>query len=212
MPKGPPLDRTHIGTLYSPLVAPATPKSFNTFFEYHIAATDRLDICKEGMPEAIQQGHRVMVELFRAYGVDLQPDHLVDCLGKPKHPLDRFESSSIRVSVNPKPRGCIHMVQHLLNAGVAVDGEVFKRCEEWASNVLKARHDFKKAQSSISEGAMVTIIIAREAMSRLKKEELNASGSVKLLLKLVLNGRIKVPTAPLPFEEMAKEVYAWLTG
>jgi hypothetical protein len=75
------------------------------FLEYHIAATDRLDICKEGMPEAIQHGHRVMVELFRAYGVDLQPNHLVDCFGKPKHPLDRFESSCSRRGSFQEMRG-----------------------------------------------------------------------------------------------------------
>jgi hypothetical protein len=47
-------------------------------------------------------------------------------------------------------------------------------------------------------------------MHRLQKQGLKAFGSIKIMLRLVLNGKMKVPTEPLPFKEMAKEVLAWL--
>jgi hypothetical protein len=104
------------------------------------------------------------------------------------------------------------MVHHLIEAGVAVVSLVLGNFESRASRVLKARHNFHKVHKCISEGAMVTILIAREAMRTVSRHELKQFGSIKLLLRLVLNGKLKVPTEPLPFEEMAKEVIDWLAA
>jgi hypothetical protein len=111
--------------------------------EDHFTVAKRLDIYKAAMPVAIRPGYRVMVDLFRSYGVELQHEHLMDCLKN-----------------RGRPRGSLYMVQHLLNAGVAVDREVFNRCEGWASNVYKARLDFRTIQSPVTEGAMATILVA----------------------------------------------------
>jgi hypothetical protein len=147
-----------------------------------------------------------VVDTLRNHGALLRSEHLID------GSADLYTHTRASKEKQGILRARFFMVHHLVRAGVAVDSLALEHLEKRASRVLKARHDFHKAHACVSDGAMVTVLVAREAMRSVSQRELKRFGSIKLLLKLVLNGKMKVPTMPLPFEEMAREVCDWMVA
>jgi hypothetical protein len=59
---------------------------------------------------------------------------------------------------------------------------------------------------------MCIILIAHEASKILLPEHLQKCGSIKLLLRYIINGKLKVPFAPKSFLDMAHEVMGITEG
>jgi hypothetical protein len=53
---------------------------------------------------------------------------------------------------------------------------------------------------------MTAILIAHEAIEHLSRATLRRHSSMRLLLRLIVSGRVEVPTEPMPFQDMAEEV------
>ncbi|KAI4697245.1 uncharacterized protein J4E84_000372 [Alternaria hordeiaustralica] len=146
--------------------------------------------------EAARYGHRKLVVVLRSYGAHIGSQHLVEGMTTF---ADRATTHFL-------------MTRHLVDAGVSIDAQVLKQCESKASFALRARHKMKQSHFCLTDGAMVTILIASEAKRQGLRAELKSCGSIKLLLRLVLNGKIIVPPEPLDFMKLAVEVVDWLAS
>lgn len=68
----------------------------------------------------------------------------------------------------------------------------------------------KEAHFCLTDGIMICILIASKAKQQGLQAELNSCGTITLLHRLVLNEKVRVPSEPLPFLGLAKEVAEWL--
>jgi hypothetical protein len=149
---------------------------------------------------AAQYGHRALINLYVKQGNTIAPCVLNDALSRPLG-RDLYQT----------PTPVFLMVQHLISIGAVVDEETLHTCEGRTGRIQVCL--YKPDQHCyITDGAMTATLLAHEAMKHLPRETLQRYGSIKLLLRKVANGKVKVPTEPMPFLEMAKEVLEWLRG
>lgn len=64
----------------------------------------------------------------------------------------------------------------------------------------------------ITDGTMAIIIVLKKTTQYVTPEELKRLGSIKLFILLVLNGKMKVSAAPLPFLDMTQQVADWMAA
>ncbi|KAL7774176.1 hypothetical protein CFE70_005088 [Pyrenophora teres f. teres 0-1] len=160
------------------------------------------DFCLELSMLAAQHGHRALIDLFQTYGVVMGPQHLLKSLeGTVENRIETADPSKTYFLI----------VQHMINSGVAVDLHILKRCEMLATELFRNRYisDYTK-HISRTDKAMATILVAHTAMNHVKRSVLKDQFYTKTFFKVVLNGRHKVPYAPLPFTDMAREVVEWI--
>ncbi|KAG9385640.1 hypothetical protein A1F94_002390 [Pyrenophora tritici-repentis] len=151
---------------------------------------------------AAQHGYRTLIDLFQGYGVVIEPQHLFRALDG---------RDEIRVESADLSKTYFLIVQHMINIGAAVDVLTLKRCEMLATELFRNRKiDDNAKHVSRTDKAMCIILVAHTAMKHVERSVLKSQFYTKNFLKVVLNGRIKVPYAPLPFTEMAREVIEWI--
>jgi hypothetical protein len=87
-----------------------------------------------------------------------------------------------------------------------VDDLVLQKCEGRTSYILRAIYNRDKMYCCIADGAMTAILVAHEAIEHLSRATLRRYGSMRLLLRLIVSGKVEVLTEPMPFQDMAEEV------
>lgn len=102
------------------------------------------------------------------------------------------------------------MAQYLLRAVALVDDLVLQECEARTSYVQRAIYKRGGMHYCITDGAMTAILIAHAAMKQSSQTTLRRYVAIKMLLRIIFSGKVRVPTEPLPFQVMAKEVIYWL--
>ena len=100
------------------------------------------------------------------------------------------------------------MIRHLLKRGAVVDEQALGMAECIASNAMRAVYNPDQIQVNIADAVSTVVLVAHESVGRQAEKKLKMNA--KIALKRVVNGKLVVPTRPLPFVNMAKEVIEWL--
>jgi hypothetical protein len=98
------------------------------------------------------------------------------------------------------------MIQYLIDTGAFVNEDILKKCDGRASYILRVIYNRKTLYNCITSGATSVILIAHKALKILPPEHLQKCSSIKLLLRYVSNGKLKVPFPPKPYLKMAHEI------
>jgi len=145
---------------------------------------------------AARYGHRSMMELYIAHGNTITSRELTIAIS--------------RNALDGQPEVGFHMAQYLLRAGALVDDLVLQECEARTSYVQRAIYKRGSIHCCITDGAMTATLIAHAAMKQSTQTTLQRYVAIKMLLRIIVSGKVRVPTEPLPFQAMAKEVIDWL--
>lgn len=145
-----------------------------------------------------QYDHRALVDLYINQGNLITSRDLLNALTRP------LSNDQISPPV-------FLMVHHLIRAGTVVDEQTLQTCESRTGRI-QVRIYKQDMYCCITDGAMTATLLAHEAMKHLPQLYFQSYGSIKLFLRNIINGKLKVPTEPMPFREMATEVMAWLKG
>jgi hypothetical protein len=105
-------------------------------------------------------------------------------------------------------RHAYHMVQHLIDTGANIHTASIVHCETRCVYVL--RNYRKTSCRALTDCAKIAVAVCREIKERLARS--NVLGNMKTVLILVLNGKIRVPVEPIPFQLVAKDMLTWLNG
>ncbi|EAT80078.1 hypothetical protein SNOG_12780 [Parastagonospora nodorum SN15] len=149
-----------------------------------------------GVALAAGYGYRSMIELYIGHCNAIASQILVNAMS--------------RCMLHDQTRLAFTTVQYLLQAGALVDDLVLQRCEARTSYVQRAIYKRGNIHCCITGGAMTITLIAHEAMKQLPWATLYRYVAIKMLLRIIANGKVKVPTEPMPFHAMVKDVIGWL--
>jgi hypothetical protein len=149
---------------------------------------------------AAQYGHRALINLYVKQRNTIAPSDLNNALNR-----------SLSRTLYQSPQLVFLMVRHLINAGAVVDKDTLHTCESRTGRIQVCLYKLEQ-HGSITDGAMTATLLAHEAMTHLHRETVQRYGSVKLLLRNIVHCKVKVPTEPMLFQKMAKEVLGWLNG
>jgi hypothetical protein len=75
--------------------------------------------------------------------------------------------------------------------------------------MLRLRYN-KEVHVNITNAVITVVLVAVEIKKYFSCEMMKSKGgSIQMVLRLVVNGRLHVPTEPLPFRQLAHEVIEW---
>jgi hypothetical protein len=141
---------------------------------------------------AVLHGHRAMIKLFLDYSVRLKSSHFsaaLDC---------------------EKPHVFL-TVQCLFELGVLVDMSAIDTCESLSEKLI--RQKYKKRHESRMTG-VTNLLMTLVLMGMKMREQTPANlcyraNFLAVLLADIAAETVPVPTAPLPFKDIAADVIAW---
>ena len=105
-------------------------------------------------------------------------------------------------------RPIFDIVQHLLGCGAVVDEQLLDQCDRHASNIVRSVVGAQGFRINVTDGAKVSVLVSHQLMGQQTRHKLPFN--VKVVLKRVVSGKIAMPTKPMQFVDMAKEVLEWL--
>jgi hypothetical protein len=149
------------------------------------------------MDLAVKCGHTVIIDLLLEAGDVLRPSHLVIAL------------TNILNKKSENMRAAFFTIQHLIKKGAVLDRHSLDFFEAYAGKILRLRYN-KKVHVNITNAVMTVVLLVVEIKKYFSQEVMKAkAGSIKIVLRLVVNGRLHVPIELLPFRQLAQEVVEW---
>jgi hypothetical protein len=149
------------------------------------------------MELAVKFGHSVIIDLLLEAGDVLKPSHIVIAL------------TNILNKKSENMRAAFFTIHHLIKKGAVLDRHSLEVFEAYAGKILRLRYN-KEVHVNITNAVMTVVLVAVEIGKNFCREVMKAKGgSIKMVLRLVVNGRLRVPTEPLPFHQLAQEVVEW---
>jgi hypothetical protein len=161
---------------------------------------------------AAQLGDNLLVDILVEYGAT--PLHLQVALTHILAPPSRrshlpFHTGEL-FSLPCMP--VFQMTQHLLKAGTIVTATALSWCESRASIVMRMHYDKARSAGNLADDAKTTVLVGYQVMKQGLLLRGTFGGIMKLVLRLITNGEITIPTEPLLFQSMAGEITEWLTA
>lgn len=101
------------------------------------------------------------------------------------------------------------MVHHLIAAGSTTDRSTIAACEVRAMRIVCIYRDRGQQKYKLTDGVRVIIKICHTTMMRFSRTPSVVPGHAKMVLRLVLSGKITVEES---FKDMAKDMMDWVTG
>jgi hypothetical protein len=102
------------------------------------------------------------------------------------------------------------MTRPLMKAGTVTTAAALSWCEGRASIVMRMHYDKARPAGSLTDDAKTTVHIGYQVMKQGLILRGTFGGSMKLVLRLIANGKISMPTELLSFQSMAEEITEWL--
>jgi hypothetical protein len=157
---------------------------------------------KTALGIAARYGHRNTIDLLLAAEAEavIRPSILGEALS---HYVDGT-SYKVKTVIRPASR----TVRPLLEKGVVLDESILNTFEQHASKVLRCKYH-RTHHAQITDAAMTLVLIGTEIKKQLTRAAYSKVPTLKAVVNLVATGKIKVPTAPLPFRDMAQELCDW---
>jgi hypothetical protein len=159
---------------------------------------------------AAQLGDNLLVDILVEYGAT--PLHLQVALTHILAPPSRrsqlpFHTGEL-FSLPCVP--VFHMTQHLLKTGTIVTATALSWCENRASIVMRMHYDKARSAGNLADDPKTTVLVGYQVMKQGLLLRGTFGGIMKLVLRLITNGEITIPTEPLLFQSMAGEITEWL--
>jgi hypothetical protein len=154
---------------------------------------------------AVMSGNRAIVDLLLSFGAPLDSQILIWAIKQSKPQ----ETSTPDMKCTHPERPIYHIVKHLIAIGTVVDRTSMSACAPRAMRIVCSYCDGGQHKYRLTDGVRVIIRMCHETMKKYSRTPSVVPGHVKMVLKLVLGGKLIVEKS---FQDMAKEVVDWLAA